>query len=309
MQPTNATAFTSPPAATLTVTTSTTGTNTPSVLLSATPTPSSWATPFPPEAIFVQYGIFGGDGGNAFDYYYGRGTPSLIVYTNGLAIERIYNYSAYRFQTTQLSEAEMCDLQRGIAGPELPDYSSYSWVNRDHPLYKFDDSAFFPDGGPVDIYQLNGDPSRYLGIEVEHYKYVIPEVKEIIEFVESYTLSNTRLYLSNTTLLWIEEGSESANESTQLGEWPESLPSLESFYVASVDSTWLFGSSHVILEGSLAQEIAKLFDNEMKSMFFREKGRLFTTIHRPLLPHESPEDFSIFPGRSFAYQLPFSCSE
>ncbi|MEK6256737.1 MAG: hypothetical protein N2C13_05400 [Chloroflexota bacterium] len=298
------------PASTLAVTSSVVATNSPFVLQTATPSPSSWVTPFPNEAIFLQYGLYGGDGGNAFDDYHGRDTPKLIVYTNGMAIQRIDLISpwSYLFVTSQLSEVELCNLQRAIASPKLPEFDPYAWVNYGHPLYNFDDTATFFDGAPVDVYQLNGDPSLFLSIEMAHFNYLISDVKEIIEFVESYTLTDTTTYEPHTILLWIEEGRGLADENEIPEGWPVSLPSLESLYASRVEAPRRFRASHVVLEGSLAQRVGSLFNDEMKGMLFSEDGRLFYTIMRPLLPHESPEDFSGFPGLMEPYKLPFECA-
>jgi len=235
----------------------------------ATVTSTAIATLAPTKQVFVLYGGYGGDGGSASDAYFGRDTPSFVVYSDGVAIQRIIAgpstngfFPSFQFLTTQLSDSEMCELQRRIGGSELPEVDPLDFVyDGDHPLYNFDESAIFGDGGGSIVILANGDPSLYLLIDPGHRDYVIPELARILEFVENYELASPRVFEPHAILLWIEKGRELAKDDVSQQPWPEALPSLESLYEARVEGSWAFGASHAVLEGDLASEVAGVFNS------------------------------------------------
>ena len=82
--------------------------------------------------------------------------------------------------------------------------------------------------------------------------------------------------------------------------WPSQLPSLARL-LGDKDEGQAF------IEGKEVAPILELFGNRPVDIVFTEKGQEYYVIARPLLPHETPGRFSMYPYEDVGFELPFKC--
>lgn len=277
-----------------------TPTYTPTSLPSLTPTPV-----FPPtKPIFIAFGLFGGDGGSPYLDYLGRNTPSLILYTDGQMLIREGRFEhaseGYIYQQGTLAPDEMCSLFLAIEKTGFFEVEANGFQGDSDPIYEFDDSVQFSEGGPTYRIHISGPRPKKTYIYFTYVPYLIDEVRATYDLLSSYPLSDTTVYQPNQVVLWIEE--DNGEEEKEVQSWPDYLPPLLEL-ITSVD--------YATFEGAVIQEnvdsLLQLFDNRMTSMSFSEDGKQYRVIARPLLPHETPLSFIWWPHQVAEFPLPFEC--
>ena len=244
------------------------------------------------KQVFVQTGWTGGDGGSVQDFYFGRNTPSLVIYTDGQVIIQVGDWEkGFTFLSGQLPSEELCSL--------LGKLNETGYFNPIDEIYAFDETTQFSDGAVSYIIQANGPINKSVNFYGPYLDYLVDEMASAYELVSTYQPPTaTAPYIPNYLLLWVEP--ITATDLESLPDWPAEFPPL-------ADLRSDPSSSKVIVEGELILPLMELFDHAMTQKLFREGDKNFEVILRPLLPHKTPYSFSTFATQSTSFNLPFSC--
>jgi TolB protein len=248
------------------------------------------------KTVFLQQGYVGGDGGSDTDLYYGREMPSLVIYTDGQVIFEEGNSRESYFLETTISPDEMCNLLS-----ELQDFGFY---DRYDPIYAFDETTRYSDGGPDGIVQVNGQLSKSLIFYASYRDYLVPPLKQAVEFIGSYRPSTNAYYIPERLVLWVEVATEPLPENVVAESWPDTLPNITELWQDPING-------ELLIEGELVAPIMALFDYRMTGKAFSDEGVVYGMILRPLLPNESPYPqlwyYHDYAPQSF--NLPFACPD
>jgi TolB protein len=293
---TTPTLTTSPPTAAPTPTPSATSSPTP--FLTHTPTPIATMRPFPTvtppfafpvKQVFLQFGAYGGDGGQRTDIYYGRDAPLLTIYTDGQVVVREGDREEGRtFLEATISSDEMCHL--------LAQIQSSGFLEEIEPIYAFPDDYQESMGGGEYIIQLNGPRPKLVNIYSGNVPYLVEPMAEAFELISNYRPPNLSVYQPSYVLLWVEEFE--AIEGSQ--PWPESLP-LADLWQDRVNP-------EVLIVGEWVEPVMALFEQRLSDRVFVEDGQHYLVIARPLLPDETASDFPVYATTPVA-TMPFSCDD
>lgn len=140
--------------------------------------------------------------------------------------------------------------------------------------------------------------------------YVLTEISEVFDLLNSYKISDeSPYYIPKQVVLWIERRESGFVEATQnwpnnFQSWPSNLPPLSEL-ITSVNFRDYKG---VVVEENI-DTLLQLFDYKMKLAFFKEDGEEYVVIARPLLPHETPDNFLWGSGQESTLTLPYKCGE
>lgn len=248
---------------------------------------------YPVKQVFIQAGPIGGDGGSEQDFYFGRDTPSIVIYADGQIIMKVGSWEEdYAFLSSQLSTDELCLL--------LARLEATGYFNPVDTYYAFDETTQFTDGAGSHVIQVNGPINNTVKFYEPHRDYLIDEIAAADQLISSFKPSETLVtYVPENLLLWIEP---TLNEDlTNLPDWPSEISPL-------VELRSDPSNSKVVVEREMILPLMDLFENRMSQQRFREGDMSYDVILRPLLPHETPHNFSIIPSnQSDVFELPFTC--
>ena len=287
-----------------------------------TPFPTATLTPWPTKEVLAQFGVFGGDGG--WDYYafIGGNMPKWILYTDGQLIVQKTDKSGTWFEETKLTVPQMCSFlsqieKAGFFTLEVDDSSELeAGIPTANPIYKFNDSTQFSEGGSNYVLQVNGPHPRQIRIYYSYIQYLIPEAMQVLNLFNNYSSpSQLTEYQPQYLLMRIEEGlgdSVNATPAPVTQTWPAELPSLEMLAKENIEtaaSGFFIGTSirQVLVENEQVEPVLDAFGNRLTYQVFQSGDQVYYVAARPFLPHETLNDFSGFP-REKEFALPFSCS-
>ncbi|MCA9884513.1 MAG: PD40 domain-containing protein [Anaerolineae bacterium] len=270
-----------------------TPTNTPISYTTAQPFPT--VTPvgvYPIKQVFIQAGWTGGDGGSVQDFYFGRSTPSIVIYTDGQVVMKVGSWEDdFTFLSGQLPPEELCSL--------LARVQSTGYFNPIDMIYAFDETTQFSDGAGNYVIQINGPINKMVGIYGPYRDYLVDEIAAAYQLVSTYQPPTTiSPYVPERLLLWVEP--TATIELDSLPNWPDEITPLSELHSDP-------SSHNVIIEGDLVTPLMELFDYQMAQQIFHEGDQSYKVILRPLLPHETPYSFSVSPNKSAEFKLPFHC--
>jgi|SRR5687768_14214951 len=134
------------------------------------PIPTVTFTPWPTKEVLAQFGIFGGDAG--WDYYafIGGDMPKWILYTDGQLIVQKADNSGIWFEETTLTVPQMCSFlsqieKAGFFTLEVDNSSELeAGIPTANPIYEFNDSTQFSEGGSNYVLQVNGPNPRQIRV-------------------------------------------------------------------------------------------------------------------------------------------------
>jgi hypothetical protein len=293
-------------------------TSEPTKTLTVVPTNTPWAT----KDILAQFGVFGGDGG--WDYYafIGGHTPKWILYTDGQFIfqKRDSNNNIW-FEETTLNTSQICFFlsqveKNGFFTLEFDDSSaSQVGIPTANPIYKFDNTTQFSEGGSYYVLQVNGSKHRQLHVYSQYIQYLVSDAKQVFNFFDNYyPPSDLIKYDAKFMLLRIEEGFGNSiylTPTPNIQTWPNDLPSLAVLKKDNIETeaSPYFSSeiSQVLITGEMVERIFESFSNKLTYRLFQSEDKVYYVAVRPLLPHETLNDFSSFPKEK-EFDLSFSCS-
>jgi hypothetical protein len=288
----------------------------------STPKPKATSTPLPTKEVLLQFGIFGGDGGQRTDYYFGRDTPKLILYTDGQLLIQKEDDNGKWFMETTLSVSQMCSFlsqveKAGFYSLEFNNSSEPAYPT-DNPIYKFNDTAQFSEGGSYYVIQVNGPKPRQIYVYSHYVQYLIPEARRVFNLFNNYSPpSKLTDYQAQYMLLWIEKGPGDSIYSTPAPiqqTWYADLPSIDELENDNIEAL-AYPDDHtnqisqVLVEGEYIKPIFEVFGNRLAYKLFQTENSEYYVIPRPLLPHEPLYDISPFPQASKEFDLPFKCTK
>jgi hypothetical protein len=185
-----------------------------------------------------------------------------------------------------------------------------------NPIYKFDSTSEFSEGGADYVLQVNGPDPRQILVYHSYVQYLVPQARQVFNFFNDYSPSSQLTeYQPQYILMRIEKGLGDfvyATPAPVIQTWPADLPALETLAKENVEtaaSRFFTGSSvsQVLLKGEQVEPTLEVFGNRLAYQVFQSEDDVYYVAARPFLPHETLNHFSEFPEiQEFA--LPFSCS-
>ena len=284
------------------------------------PSPTATLTPWPTKEVLAQFGNFGGDGG--WDYYafIGGDMPNWILYTDRQFIAKKVDNSGVWFEETTLTVPQMCSFLSQIEKAGFftlaYDNSTDAGIPTTNPIYKFNDSTEFYEGGSNYVLQVNGPNPRGILVYHSYIPYLVREASRVFDLFNNYSPpSKLTDYQPKYLLLRIEEGpGDSVNATPEpiTQTWPADLPSLKVLSTENVEtaaSGYFSGNSisQVLVKDDQVKSIFAAFGNRLGYQLFQSGDQVYYVAARPFLPHETLNDFSEFP-RVKEFALPFTCS-
>ncbi len=267
--------------------------------------PTATTTPFPTvtpsarieltKSVLIQFGSFGGDGGDDFDAYLGRDAPRLVLYTDGQLVMKKGSIrdGSTKFVETKLAPAQVCSLLERI--------KQAGFFNNLDSLYTSGQNQS-GDGGSV-IIQINGEPNKQVDIDSYALPYTVKEISATYKILANFDpAKELQPYKPSQIMLWLYKPPASTIEQSLIREWPPELVSLAEIWQDQVNPT-------VLVEGQLANDILQLYDYQVKFMYFQVEESIYAVIARPILPHETSRKISPWPSKSTSMEIPLTCSE
>ena len=258
--------------------------------------PSLTPAPVPTKDVLIVYVAVGfGDGGHSFFANLISSDPTIIVFSDGQMLRISHGW----YETTQLSESELCTLLRRL--DSALDYSGSVYTS---PTPGFG----FPEGG---FSSYLATPGGSIGFYIVEEDYLAPGyVKPIIiieQFAEGRDYSP---YIATHYAIFLEEVQRldpSINLSVRNLAWPDTpyrFPPLASLLSGRK-------AGLVLAEGEFAQEILLYLGSIPTIQVFEMDNRDYVAIVRPLLPYETLDTIQEVPSELPVTihwdSLPFSC--
>jgi hypothetical protein len=245
---------------------------TPIETLNPVSTASLYFPPYQTKQFILNYCVSGWHG--SFDMFTDKSCwPLLVLYTDGQMI-----IPGETYHQKFLSEEEIVHLLMQLESKGLYTLETNQKHDPTDHLYDFGDHyERIYDGLYYCIVVRNVTRERNLCVHDPQREYLIPEMRNLLEFLDEYQLDEATQYYPDRILLSVEAGRNPyvQNLPEQAIPWPEHLPPLETA-----------GYNPIYAEGKMALEIYALFDNTDSFRVFTQDGREYTLEIEPVLPHE-----------------------
>ena len=267
----------------------------PTAFPSRTPEPSSTeienvaptvtSTPFPPyqnKEVVLNYYIVGNqaDWDGFFDPPSGNVVTKLVLYDDGQMLIAGLNET---YKQKLLSATENKDLLSKLEALGFYSLESNQQHDATDNLYNFEgkyqEIEVF--GGLRDCILVNIDKSRNLCVHESYTQFLVPEMKSILEYLDTYQPAGMTPYYPDRILLTIQIA-DSSVENPPAIPWDERFPPLEKDSRRYTSGT----SNQVIyIDGNMAEKIY-LFFGSADTKVVSENGKEYIIYLRVLLPHE-----------------------
>jgi hypothetical protein len=265
--------------------------------LTGTPTPIPTVTPtaYPTKTVLMAIGTEGGDGASGYKYL---SAPEIVIYTDGQVVWKEGGFGSGSFlMESTIATAEMCNL--------LAQFSDSGFFQETETIYAFDETTQFSEGASNYTIQINGPQLGYQRIYVPYAPYLVESVATGFNLLLNYRPANAQPYNPSRLVMSIYRVPTSADVSWVVPEpWPDGLPTLAQLQPDSANYDML-------IEGELMTTIMDVFgQNQLyNEHWYLVEGRLYNLIVRPLLPHETLENFSPSFQEPVPIELPFACDD
>lgn len=283
----------------------------PQAIRTHTPQPSATLTPLPRKEVLAQFGVSGGDGDLYYYAFVGRNTPKFVLYTDGQIIIQKEDNRGIWFEESTLTIPQMCAFlsqveNTGFFKLEINPNAAYPTEN---PIYNFNDTIGFSEGGPSYFIQVNGSKHRDFIIYNDYAQYLIPDAKKILNLFNNYSPpSKLSYYQPQYLLLRIEKGLSETIYVTPppiAQTWTTDLPSLEILATENFKITGV--ARYTVIKNEQVNPVLEAFGNRLTYKLFQSGDQVYYVGARPLLPHEDLNNFAETP-REKEFALPFNCS-
>jgi len=231
--------------------------------------------------------------------------PDFVLYTDG---QLILSTSNNLMQKT-LSSTEVCTLLSKITSTgffEVAEGDPSDWVETHKPIYQsVTATQDVGEGGLYEDIVVNGQPHKAVSVYYILKNYLVKPVRQVFDLITTYKPDGLKPYQPQQVLLWIEPlhpvhlYSDTPTPTVQ--SWPTNLPSLSTLLGPQ-------DSGQALIQGGNVQPILKLFSQLPGSRLFIDQGQSYTVIARPLLPHETANNFPDAPYFYGSVELPFNCA-
>lgn len=262
----------------------------------------------PTKQVLLQFWwSIGGDGADVYGEYLGSLLPNVILYTDGQLLSQARSW----YQETTVSNAEMCAMLQEIAATGFLQVVDPGGNDPSSPIYQFDDTAQFSDGGPEYVIQVNGSPAVQVSVYEPYERYVLPSIRAAYDLFQHYTFQPREAapYQSQRVIVWVElgRGTEWAWRVPTYGDGPEPTPEIDSWPSDLPPLSDLLpdaSGTPAYIQGPLAWEFASL---PKRFGVYKDRDREYFVIVRPLLPHETVTGYGLWPAGATEFDLPLEC--
>lgn len=238
------------------------------------------------KPIFLLYGGYGGDGGSDTDPFFGRDTPFLVIYADGQLLIRQGEWGERAFFEAQLTPNEMCALQQRIEATGFLEPHEEYYIQREGS-----------DGAGSTIVQVE---DTYYDFYAPDTQYLVADLANGLNLIRGYRPSTALVaYVPSYLILWIEP-IELDEQDIPPTAWPTSLPSLAELWTDHSQPMFQVGSN-------LVEPIFSLFSHQLSEKIFQEGNETYVIIARPILPHETPRRFWVYPAPPRDYAPVLNC--
>ncbi len=240
--------------------------------------PTSTNTPLPfyqnKKVIFDYYAI--GDH-SIYDFFFGLGSfrsySKLVLYDDG---QMIIPGETYKQKVLSADEIEQFLSKLETLGF----YSLKS--NQEHDptdqLYDYGNNYQKSYDGRLHCISVKTDKARNLCVYEPDLQFLIPKMKNVLQYLDEYEPAGIIPYFPDRILLWVQVGRDPYNDNLPETAipWADHLPSLES------------SSQNIMyVDGNAAKEIYMLFDSTNAGKVFTQNGKEYTAYLNVILPHET----------------------
>jgi hypothetical protein len=248
---------------------------------------------FPTKTVLMAIGTEGGDGASFHGYL---SAPEIVVYTDGQVVWKEGDFdSGFFLMESTISAAEMCNL--------LAQFRDSGFFQETETIYAFDETTQYSEGASNYTIQINGPPMGYQQIYQPYVPYLIESVATGFNLLLNYRPADARPYNPSHLVVLIYPMTTDAPWA-EPEPWPAELPPLIQL--------WPDPSNYrVYIEGELVATITDVFgQNQLyNDHWYWVEDTLYYLIVRPLLPHETPDDFYPAFQSPVPIELPFTCDD
>lgn len=238
------------------------------------------------KPIFLLYGGYGGDGGSDTDPFFGRDTPLLVIYADGQLLIRQGEWGERAFFEAQLTPNEMCALQQRIEATGFLEPHEEYYIQREGS-----------DGAGSAIVQVE---DTYYNFYAPDTQYLVADLANGLNLIRGYRPSTPLVtYIPSYLILWIEP-IDLDDQDTPPTAWPTNLPSLAELWTDHSQPIFQVGDG-------LVEPIFSLFSHQLSEKIFQEGNETYVMIARPILPHETPRRFWVYPTPPKDYAPVLDC--
>lgn len=249
------------------------------------PTSTPTITPFPPyplKKVVFYYYVIGNqaDFDVFFDLAHGNILTRLVLYDDGqMIIDGAGENYSQKVLSTDESDGFLSKLE------QLGFYTIES--NQEHDptdkLYNFGNNFQPSSDGLWDCILVDTEKSRELCVREGEKQYLIPEMKNILQYLDDYEPLKVTPYFPDRILITVQTADPSVDNPPAI-PWDVSFPSLESLprlpFLYAPNPT-------VFIDGDMAKEIYLLFEGTDGNILVSQNGKEYIIDIRVLLPHES----------------------
>lgn len=244
-------------------------------------------TPFPAyhnKGVVFDYYVIGNQAywDEFFDPPSGNILTKIVLYDDG---EMLIAGTGYTYKQKVLSSTEIKSFLSKLE--TLGFYSLESNQKHDptDDLYnfegKYEEGGVF--GGLRDCILVNADNSRNLCVHDSYLQFLIPEMKKILQHLDTYQPAGMTPYYPDRILLTIQSYLDSSIEYPPAIPWDEHFPTLEK---DPKKYTWDTSVQVIYIDGDMAKEIYLFFEGLDSSIVVSQNGNEYLIDIRVLLPHE-----------------------
>lgn len=236
----------------------------------STPLPTSASFPYyPTKHILAEYGVTGNH--SLFDIVIIEDDFQWILYSDGQFIADTPSGLKERY----LSRHEICSLFNNLSRMGFYDIETNYQQDPTDPLYSFGDKY---ERIYDDLYYylfVNGDNSRTLGAIDSYRGFLIPKMKKLLRFVETYSPNNREPYKPNRILVMFDKYVDYGYQTTYRS-LPDDLSPPKSM------------NDIIYFEGSKAAEIYNaLYHPPSANMVYTRDDKKYYIYYRVIFPHET----------------------
>ncbi|PKO14589.1 MAG: hypothetical protein CVU39_14020 [Chloroflexi bacterium HGW-Chloroflexi-10] len=281
--------FTPEPGSTITASPPSTLTSTPTRIQPTKRPITPTFTPFPPydnKGVIFDYYVVGNlaDFMEFFDPPSGNIITRLVLYDDGQLLIAVAG-GTYKQKVLSSDEFKSFLSELEILG--FYSLESNQKHNPTDDLYNFEGKyeEVKVIGGLKYCILVDADRARNLCVHESYLQFLIPEIKNILQYLDEYKPAGMTPYYPDRIFLSIRAADPSSDTLPAAATpWNENFPSLEfshpSKYVFDVFTTTMY------IDGDMAKEIYIFFENPDGSRVFTQNGKEYIVNIRILLPHE-----------------------
>lgn len=247
--------------------------------LSSPPT----SIPFPPyqiKNVILDYYVAGNqaDWDEFFDPPKGNIVTRLVLYEDG---QLLIAGDGEKYQQKILSSDQIKSFLSNLETLGFYSLNSNQKHDTTDKLYDFGNNYQEDHGGLWYCILVQADKFKNLCIKESYIQFLIPEMKKILQLLDTYQPAEMQSYYPDRILLTIQIADPSVENPPAIS-WDESFPSLEKDPKRYTSGT----SNQVIyIDGDLAKEIYLFFEGAGERVVL-QNGKEYIVYLRVLLPHE-----------------------